>query len=152
MIPSFRPTLNGIKFRSHLEARWSVCLSALNISWRYEPAWHHLPSGRYLPDFLLADRVWLEIKPPTFPGRATQRCSELHAITGQSVCLFAGAFEEGFVAHCWPTQYAGPQEALLAILGATGWSIACRKARAISFQDHGHRPFAKTEGTLPWLK
>lgn len=62
----------GHRFRSRLEARWACALDKLHITWEYEQNAFELPSGNYLPDFLLrgmggiADsegRVWLEIKP-----------------------------------------------------------------------------------------
>lgn len=49
----------GYRFRSRLEARWAVFLTALNIEWEYEPEGFEFSNGdRYLPDF------WL----PTFDG------------------------------------------------------------------------------------
>ncbi|WP_432973597.1 hypothetical protein [Dactylosporangium sp. CA-233914] len=55
----------GCRFRSRLEARWAVFLDRLGVEWDYEPEGYELPSGRYLPDFLLhlPQPVWLEIKP-----------------------------------------------------------------------------------------
>jgi hypothetical protein len=43
----------GCRFRSRLEARWAVFFDALGWKWRYEPQGYELPSGRYLPDFML---------------------------------------------------------------------------------------------------
>lgn len=65
----------GCRFRSRLEARWAVFFDALEVAWEYEPEGFELPSGRYLPDFLLhglggdawnQDRpgdCWFEVKP-----------------------------------------------------------------------------------------
>lgn len=54
----------GYRFRSRLEARWAVYFDACGFPWTYESEGVVLPSGRhYLPDFLLADQLWVEIKP-----------------------------------------------------------------------------------------
>lgn len=53
----------GHLFRSRQEARWAVCLSALDIPWRYEYEGFQLNGYRYLPDFLLPTRaLWVEVK------------------------------------------------------------------------------------------
>jgi hypothetical protein len=71
-IAAIETSYAGRKFRSRLEARWACALDKLGITWEYEQNAFELPSGSYLPDFLLrgmkgvADqdgRVWLEIKP-----------------------------------------------------------------------------------------
>lgn len=149
MIPSIRETVGGIKFRSHLEGRWSIALDCLGIPWAYEPQRIALPSGNYIPDFLLADRVWLEIKPQDFPERALTRCKELADLDSRQVLLIAGDFATGFKAHCWPELFTDqPQEVLLHLFGATGWAAACRKAREHKFERQGRRPYTRsiTEG------
>lgn len=51
-------------FRSQLEARWSVFFRCSGIPWQYEPHAVTLPDGRsYLPDFVLWDSVYCEVKP-----------------------------------------------------------------------------------------
>lgn len=45
----------GLKFRSRLEARWALFFDLHNIQWRYEAEGYELPSGRYLPDFVLPE-------------------------------------------------------------------------------------------------
>lgn len=54
---NFRPIetfYNGYKFRSRLEARWSIFFDSLNIKYEYEPEGFVLSDGtRYLPDFYL---------------------------------------------------------------------------------------------------
>lgn len=53
----------GYLFRSRLEARWAVCLDALDIPWRYELEGFELGAYRYLPDFYLPGMaLWVEIK------------------------------------------------------------------------------------------
>lgn len=54
---------HGVRFRSRLEARWAVFFDAMSIEWRYEDEGYELPSGRYLPDFLLpACGTWIEVR------------------------------------------------------------------------------------------
>lgn len=57
---------NGYRFRSRLEARWSVFFDAAGIDYRYEPEGFELTDGtRYLPDFFLpAVGVYVEVKSP----------------------------------------------------------------------------------------
>jgi hypothetical protein len=43
----------GHKFRSRLEARWAVFFTHMGIPWQYEPEGYELPSGRYVPDFVI---------------------------------------------------------------------------------------------------
>jgi hypothetical protein len=55
---------NGTRFRSRLEARWSIALDALGIPWEYEPRRFYLSQDRsYLPDFRLWGVVYAEVKP-----------------------------------------------------------------------------------------
>ncbi len=54
----------GCRFRSRLEARWTVWFEHLGIAWEYEPQGFKLPSGAlYLPDFRLPELdLWVEVK------------------------------------------------------------------------------------------
>lgn len=64
-IKAIETTRNGWRFRSRLEARWSVFFDALGIPFEYEMEGFELSSGWYLPDFWLPTfRLWFEIKPP----------------------------------------------------------------------------------------
>jgi hypothetical protein len=64
---------NGRRYRSRLEARWSVFFDDLGIEYLYEPEGYELPpdvmagvpnTTWYLPDFWLPrQRYWIEIKP-----------------------------------------------------------------------------------------
>lgn len=58
----------GHRFRSRLEARYAVFFDRVGWHWEYEPEGFHLPSGDYLPDFLVSTRgipngMWVEVKP-----------------------------------------------------------------------------------------
>lgn len=82
----------GCRFRSRLEARWAVFFDTLGIEWQYEPEGFELPSGWYLPDFLLSlkqGRVWFEVKPgsrgdnpfsPLDDARLSELASESHPL------------------------------------------------------------------------
>lgn len=64
-------TYNGIKYRSRLEARWAVFFTTLGIHFEYEKHYFELPSGFYLPDFLIPSQekfpkaLWIEVKGPS---------------------------------------------------------------------------------------
>ena len=83
------PTLYaGINFRSRSEARWAVFFDDLGVTWEYEPEGYSLPSGPYLPDFLLPNQdVWYEVKgkPPT--ERESALAQELAKGTGRPVMV-----------------------------------------------------------------
>lgn len=66
MIQPIQTKAYGRLFRSRLEARYAVFLSALGVDWQYEPEGFELEAGWYLPDFFLPKvkgGTWLEIKP-----------------------------------------------------------------------------------------
>lgn len=94
--PAAIPTeYSGYRFRSRLEARWAIFFDQLGVRWVYEQEGFELPSGRYLPDFLLpALDSFVEIK-PVAPSREEQlACLELADVTRRRVVLFFG--EPGF--------------------------------------------------------
>lgn len=88
--PSIKPIQTryaGCHFRSRLEARWAVFFDHLEIEWQYELQGYELPSGPYLPDFLVHPGTpfafWLEIKPTLPEGpRESQLVAELAHATG----------------------------------------------------------------------
>lgn len=70
----------GCRFRSRLEARWTVFFDALGIKWEYEKEGFHLGSRQYLPDFFLPEqRLWLEVKGERPTGAEIGLCFELAA-------------------------------------------------------------------------
>lgn len=91
MVDAIETKAYGCRFRSRLEARWAVFLSALAIEWDYEREGYVIDGTPYLPDFWLPSfdpscramgwGVWLEIK-PTWPLTAAQEA------------LYAGAARE----------------------------------------------------------
>lgn len=86
-IQPIETSYRGHRFRSRLEARWAVFFDALGVHWEYEPNAYRLPSGHYLPDFLLSglkspgEQVWFEVKPAGFC--TDPRWHELASLTGK---------------------------------------------------------------------
>lgn len=80
---------NGYKFRSRLEARWSVALDVLGIDYDYEAQGYDLGEiGWYLPDFWLkAQRAWLEVKNPAAMSRCLEKCLALARGSGRDVIV-----------------------------------------------------------------
>lgn len=60
---SIPTTINGIKFRSRLEAKWSLMFDQLGWNWEYEP----IDLNGYIPDFFILNEksppLLIEIKP-----------------------------------------------------------------------------------------
>jgi hypothetical protein len=89
----------GHRFRSRLEARWAVFLTALGIDWTYEPQGYVLGDGTpYLPDFLVrpgaGHEFWLEIK-GQHPSRAEiDKAAQLAEGTQKDTYLYFGPMEQ----------------------------------------------------------
>jgi len=63
LLKSVPTTYRGITYRSRAEARWAVVFDQLGWTHHYEPEAFDLPSGRYLPDFLLPEvQAYFEVK------------------------------------------------------------------------------------------
>ncbi|MCC3333550.1 hypothetical protein [Nocardia abscessus] len=82
----------GCRFRSRIEARWARFFDYLGIGWEYEPQGFDLPSGPYLPDFLLdlGDGVWWEVKGAAPTPAERDLCWELLQATARQVYLVHG--------------------------------------------------------------
>lgn len=95
-IPAIPTEYAGHAFQSRAEARWAVFLDHLGIrDWQYEPEAFHLPSGNYLPDFLLPSLrrgrgLWFEVKPLSDYGTSDPRHAELVAGTQRSLVVAYG--------------------------------------------------------------
>lgn len=113
----------GIEYRSRLEARWAVFLTALGLRFHYEYNGYQLPSGRYLPDFFvpLMRRgiatfqeeeigVFIEIKATDPPaGNSLTLCRELASAMQREVWLFAGPPDDEMFIHAFnPEHGRGP--------------------------------------------
>jgi hypothetical protein len=92
----------GYRFRSRLEARWSIFFKRIGIEFQYEPEGVILSDGTwYLPDFFLprvnmwAEVMWLELKRIDPRGRrtkASQKQKEWHTLERKrgALTLIAG--------------------------------------------------------------
>lgn len=62
-------TLDGVKFRSRLEARWSLFFNRLKIPWDFEPERFRWDEHVYTPDLHLLDYDgwYVEVKGPKMP-------------------------------------------------------------------------------------
>jgi len=85
----------GQLYRSKLEACWAAFFDELGLRFEYELDAYELPSGNYLPDFLLVDvaghtGVWTEIKATTPTERELELCRELCEGTGREVVILWG--------------------------------------------------------------
>lgn len=60
---SIETVYKGYRFRSRLEARWAMFFDSLDLPYSYEPEGFDLDGTWYLPDFLIANELWAEIKP-----------------------------------------------------------------------------------------
>lgn len=82
---------DGCRFRSRLEARWSVWLNALGIPYRYEAEAFDLEGVLYLPDFWLPEQqAWMEIKGELPTEQEQQKCRLLAQLTGYRTLLICG--------------------------------------------------------------
>lgn len=80
----------GRLFRSRLEARFAVFFTHLKAEWQYEPEGYNLPSGYYLPDFLVIfpdETLWVEIKQFNPNDTEKQKAQELANLTKTQVLI-----------------------------------------------------------------
>ncbi len=59
MINAIPTEYKGLRFRSRTEAKWAAFFDALKIPWQYKP----LDLAGYVPDFVIHDRLLVEVKP-----------------------------------------------------------------------------------------
>lgn len=83
----------GCRFRSRLEARWAVIFDHMEIPWQFEPQGYSLPSGRYLPDFMIegpdGKPFFIEIKGGMPTTREFEVATEINLYVAPLV-IFAG--------------------------------------------------------------
>jgi hypothetical protein len=90
-VRAIETTYRGYKFRSRLEARYAVLFDTLGFDWSYEAEGFELESGRYLPDFHIADvPFWLEVKGEIPTVRELMLARELCETTHEDVWLCDG--------------------------------------------------------------
>lgn len=103
MIKPIETRYAGCRFRSRIEARWAVLFDHLGIGWQYEPQGFELPSGPYLPDFLLdlsmrrddapsdiQNGVWFEVKGAEPTEYERRLCWELYLETRRHTYIAHG--------------------------------------------------------------
>lgn len=66
MIQAIETQYRGYRFRSRIEARWAVLFDTIRTAWEYEPDGYATDHGCYLPDFLITNRFFVEVKPTCF--------------------------------------------------------------------------------------
>lgn len=90
---------DGCRFRSRIEARWSVFFNHMGWRWEFEPEGFETPAGRYLPDFKLyapGGTRWFEVKPfidPELPDET--RWAHVAAATGLPLMTAYGMHRRG---------------------------------------------------------
>lgn len=149
----------GCRFRSRLEARWAVAFDDLHLTWRYEAQGYRLPSGNYLPDFMvdgLDQPFFVEIKGGMPDTREFSVASEINLLVAPLVILAGDIprrrgegtgwiFEADSDGGEWTM--VNPEQAL--VYGASqgqapltvqmaGWDTAMTKARSARF-EHGEQ-------------
>lgn len=93
-IPALPAKYNGITFRSRTEARWAVFFDFAGIPFQYEPEAYPLPSGNYLPDFLLElpnRKAWFEVKGQRPDETEIDKLRELSLLSGCEAYITIGA-------------------------------------------------------------
>ena len=91
MIAPIQTSYSGYKFRSRLEARWSIFFETLGWKWHYEAEGYHLPNGQmYLPDFQFSEHIYGEVKPEHAPMSDFDKARALCAAGKCSVLLLQG--------------------------------------------------------------
>lgn len=97
----------GRLFRSRLEARWAVFFDAMRCRWEYEPEGFRMPDGSgYLPDFRLAGRLWVEIKPLIHPEMEDLGKARLRMLCIPTPSLLV-AGDPGEYRSIWYDEYEG---------------------------------------------
>ena len=86
---------NGLRFRSRLEAKWSIAFDKLGIPYRYESEGYELSDGTfYLPDFHLPTLLmWAEVKGPK-PNRSDLHKARLLYQESKMPVLILGQIED----------------------------------------------------------
>lgn len=111
MIKAIDTVYRGFKFRSRLEARWAVFFDAIGHEWTYEPEGFELPSGWYLPDFLIKKfDVYVEIKPKAPDDRERQIGEDMAAAGKQFVLFYGDDPADVFSRWTWPGKSPDPKD------------------------------------------
>ena len=94
LFPNYTPlptVWRGWHFRSRLEGRWAIALSAIGIEFQYEPEGFSVDGEPYLPDFYLPQvRMFAEVKPICFNEREKRLILKLSDATNCAVLMLVG--------------------------------------------------------------
>lgn len=91
MVKAIETIHNGCRFRSRLEARWSIFFETLGIDYQYELQGYDFDGIYYLPDFWLpVHQCWIEIKGPEPTGDELRKAHLLSLHTGKPIFIFFG--------------------------------------------------------------
>jgi hypothetical protein len=115
---AIQTTWKGYRFRSRLEARWAVFLSAIGAHWEYEAEGYELADGtRYLPDFWLPnEQAWIEVKGARPSPTEMGACALLADESGLPVIMVVGA--PGYeLIECPRAEYREPTHKEIVFLG-----------------------------------
>lgn len=115
MIRAITTRYAGRRYRSRIEARWSIFLDACGIAYQYEPEGFGLKAGPYLPDFYLTDfAIYLEIKGQHPNDVERAKAAELADGANTVVLIAVGPPDERFQIY-WFDQNGEEEDALYAI-------------------------------------
>lgn len=154
MIKAIETRYAGCRFRSRLEARWAVFLDHLDIPWHYEPEGYDLPSGPYLPDFLVHPGTplafWLEIKPALPTGtREAQLLAELSLATQIRGVMYCRQPEPPIpTSRAWISTYVrrAHEDSRRTIPGSDFewlyWDSGLRETGFMSYPEHEGRAYS----------
>lgn len=82
---------DGYLMRSKLEAKWSIVMGELGITYLYEYQSFETSLGKYLPDFFLPDfDTWVEIKPISPSSVEQQKIIDVAVLTNKICFLLSG--------------------------------------------------------------
>lgn len=101
-IKALATDVDGVLYRSRLEARWATFFSTAGILFSYEPEGYDLGEGLcYLVDFWLpTQKIWIEVKPePPSPLEST-KAMRLAMMMQRPVFIFYGPFANQFREEC----------------------------------------------------
>lgn len=82
--------VDGVVFRSMLEARWAKFFSLIGLQWIYEPETFNRGKDQYRPDFLVEGLGYVEIKPEIrFLEESGKRITECLGMLNKPLYVFA---------------------------------------------------------------
>lgn len=92
-IKALPTVVDGVEYRSRLEARWATFFNAARIPFVYEPEGYDLNGIRYLPDFWLPEqKSFIEAKPEQPTQLESQKAQRLATTKKHRVFIFTDHF------------------------------------------------------------